>query len=75
MIHIYRMKPFAPLALIGSIFMLDVTFLIIPNVLSFSVLLVTFVTIQTQVRLEEEYLETVQGEVYLEYKRKVRRWL
>lgn len=51
------------------------TFLIIPNILSFSIMLVTFVTIQTQVRLEEEYLEGVQGEDYLEYKSKARRWL
>ncbi|WP_422358896.1 methyltransferase family protein [Reichenbachiella sp.] len=51
------------------------TFLIIPNTLSFSVLLVTFITIQTQVRLEEEYLENVQGQDYLKYKAKVRRWL
>jgi len=51
------------------------TFLIIPNILSFSILLVTFVTIQTQVRMEEEYLETVQGRVYLDYQSEVRRWL
>lgn len=51
------------------------TFLIIPNILSFSIMLVTFVTIQTQVRLEEEYLENVQGQEYLDYKKKVRRWL
>ncbi|WP_044239810.1 methyltransferase family protein [Flexithrix dorotheae] len=51
------------------------TFLIIPNILSFSIQLVTFVTIQTQVRLEEEYLESVQGQDYLTYKSKVRRWL
>ncbi len=51
------------------------TFLIIPNILSFSIMLVTFVTIQTQVRLEEEYLESVQGREYLDYKKKVRRWL
>lgn len=51
------------------------TFLIIPNILSFSILLVTFVTIQTQVRLEEEYLEEVQGQDYIDYKSRVRRWL
>ena len=51
------------------------TFLIIPNILSFSILLVTFVTIQTQVRLEEEYLENVQGEDYLNYRKSVRRWV
>ena len=51
------------------------TFLIAPNTLSFSVLLVIFFIIQTQVRLEEEYLEKVQGKNYLEYKKQVRRWL
>ena len=51
------------------------TFLIIPNILSFSILLVTFVSIQTQVRLEEEYLEKVQGNEYLVYKKAVLRWI
>ncbi len=51
------------------------TFLIIPNILSFSILFVTFVTIQTQVRLEEEYMENVQGQNYKDYKIKVRRWI
>ena len=51
------------------------TFLIIPNALSFSVMCVTLVSIQIQVRLEEEYLESVQGKDYQNYKQKVRRWL
>jgi protein-S-isoprenylcysteine O-methyltransferase Ste14 len=51
------------------------TFLIIPNILSFSILFITFVTIQTQVRLEEEYLESVQGQEYMNYKKRVNRWL
>lgn len=51
------------------------TFFIIPNVLSFSILLVTLVIMQTQVRLEEEYLEEVQGQDYVDYKKQVRRWL
>lgn len=51
------------------------TFLIIPNILSFSIMLTTYVTIQTQVRLEEEYLETVQKGDYVEYKKNTRRWL
>ncbi len=51
------------------------TFLIAPNTISFTVLLVTFFIIQTQVRLEEEYLESVQGQTYIDYKKKVRRWL
>ena len=51
------------------------TFLIVPNILSFSILFITFVTIQTQVRLEEEYLENVQGQEYFDYKKIVSRWL
>lgn len=51
------------------------TFLIAPNTLSFAVLLVIFFIIQTQVRLEEEYLENVQGQSYSDYKNKVRRWV
>ena len=50
------------------------TFLIIPNILSFSIFVVTLVTIQIQVRLEEEYLESVQKENYISYKSRVRRW-
>ncbi len=51
------------------------TFLIIPNALSFTIMTVTFVTIQTQVRLEEEYLDSVQGQRYADYKSRVRRWI
>lgn len=51
------------------------TFLIAPNTLSFAVLLVIFFIIQTQVRLEEEYLGKVQGQSYLDYKKNVRRWI
>ena len=51
------------------------TFLIIPNILSFSILLVIFVSIQTQVRLEEEYLKDIHHEIYVDYKGKVRRWI
>lgn len=51
------------------------TFLIIPNVLSFGVLLVTIVTLQVQVRLEEEYLMKKHGDPYLEYTNSVRRWI
>jgi protein-S-isoprenylcysteine O-methyltransferase Ste14 len=33
------------------------------------------VLIQTQVRLEEEFLSRTHGEHYAEYRRRVRRWL
>lgn len=51
------------------------TFLVIPNALSFTILLVTYVVIQIQVRLEEEYLKSSHGKVYSDYMDKVRRWL
>lgn len=51
------------------------TFLIAPNTLSFSVLLVIFFIIQTQIRLEEEYLENVHKQAYINYRSIVRRWL
>ena len=51
------------------------TFLIIPNALTFSVLLVTYVTLQIQVRLEEEFLTNAHGNSYVEYSKSVRRWI
>lgn len=51
------------------------TFLVIPNALSFSTFLLTYVTMQIQIRLEEEYLENVHGESYIKYKNIVRRWI
>ena len=51
------------------------TFLIIPNALSFAIMLLTFIAIQFQVRMEEEYLTSIHGKNYLSYQLKVRRWL
>jgi protein-S-isoprenylcysteine O-methyltransferase Ste14 len=51
------------------------TFLVIPNALSFTILLVTYVVIQIQVRLEEEFLKTSHGQEYLDYIDRVRRWI
>ncbi len=51
------------------------TFLIIPNALSFATFLLTFVTLQIQIRLEEEYLEGIHQDKYIKYKSKVRRWI
>jgi len=50
-------------------------FLIMPNALSFAIMLLMVVSIQIQVRLEEAYLESVHEETYLKYKKKVRRWI
>lgn len=51
------------------------TFLIIPNALSFGVMLLTYTTLQIQVRLEEEYLKEIHGSSYIEYANSVRRWI
>ena len=50
-------------------------FLIIPSVVTLITLLLGVILIGIQVRLEEEYLNTVHGEQYLHYSRRVRRWL
>ena len=50
-------------------------FLAIPNALTFCSMILADMLMQIQVRLEEEYLEKLHGETYLEYKQKVRRWI
>lgn len=51
------------------------TFLIIPNLLSFCIMVLTIVILQVQVRLEEEFLIKIHGDEYNLYKNKVRRWI
>jgi protein-S-isoprenylcysteine O-methyltransferase Ste14 len=51
------------------------TFLVIPNALTFSLMAITFISIQVQVRMEEEYLQKSHGEEYNQYQKKVRRWV
>lgn len=60
---------------LGMILTLVGLFLVMPNVLTLLILILGFVLIQIQVRLEEEYLIGIHGEKYLEYRRQVRRWL
>lgn len=50
-------------------------FLIIPNMLTLSILFVAYFVIQIQVRLEEEFLTSQHGSSYAGYKSRVRRWL
>lgn len=48
-------------------------FMILPNVVTFSVLFSAYIVLQITMRLEEEFLQKQHGEVYLSYKKKVRR--
>ena len=50
-------------------------FLIAPNTLSFTLFFLCYFILQIQSRLEEEYLETVHGQSYIDYKKTVRRWI
>lgn len=60
---------------LGMIISLLGFFLTIPNALTLLLLVLGFVLIQIQVRLEEEFLSALQGEEYAAYRRQVRRWL
>lgn len=60
---------------VGIIGTTSSTFLMIPNIISFTILICTYITIQIQVRLEEEYLSKVQGTDYKYYRNKVPRWM
>ena len=57
----------------GMIITLVGLFLITPNSLTFLFLIMGYVLIQLQIRLEEEFLTKEHGDKYLKYKQKVRR--
>lgn len=48
-------------------------FLVLPNALTFAVLLAAYVVLNITMRLEEEFLQKQHGEAYVRYKQKVRR--
>lgn len=50
-------------------------FLVFPTVITFSFLLMGYILMQIQIRLEEEYLLKEHGQIYVAYKKKVRRML
>ena len=60
---------------VGMITALLGMFLSIPNAITLLILVLAVVTIQIQVRLEEQFLSSVHGEAYDDYRRRVRRWL
>jgi protein-S-isoprenylcysteine O-methyltransferase Ste14 len=50
-------------------------FLILPNAVTLVILIAGELLIQTQVRLEEEFLTRTHGQSYLIYQKQVRRWI
>ncbi|PZU85771.1 MAG: isoprenylcysteine carboxylmethyltransferase family protein [Shinella sp.] len=49
--------------------------LISPEALSFAILVATWVSLSYQIRMEEAFLEQSIGQAYLDYRKRVRRWL
>lgn len=60
---------------LGMRFSLLGFFLVMPDTLTLTVLILGEVLIQIQVRLEEAHLEGLHGEAYRRYRQEVRRWL
>ncbi len=50
-------------------------FLVLPNAFTLLIISLSTISINTQVRLEEEFLVKEFGESYIDYKKKVNRWL
>lgn len=50
-------------------------FLIAPTGITLLILVLGYVLMQMQIRLEEEFLTKLHGQPYLDFKRKVRRWI
>lgn len=50
-------------------------FLVLPNAFTLLIIVLSTTSINTQIRLEEEFLKEEHGEQYISYKSKVNRWL
>jgi protein-S-isoprenylcysteine O-methyltransferase Ste14 len=50
-------------------------FLVIPNAFTLVIIALSTTSINTQIRLEEAFLKQEFGNDYLEYAKKVRRWI
>jgi protein-S-isoprenylcysteine O-methyltransferase Ste14 len=50
-------------------------FILLPNALLLAVLFGTFIVLQMQIRLEEEFLQRQHGVNYTNFCKKVRRWI
>jgi len=50
-------------------------FLALPNAFTMLIVALSTVSVNTQIRLEEEYLVKTHTDAYTQYKNEVRRWL
>lgn len=50
-------------------------FMVIPNAFTLLIISISTISINTQIRLEEEFLKSEFGNEYLEYLKKVNRWM
>jgi len=50
-------------------------FFILPNAMTFFIIGLSYYSISVQIHLEEQYLENKHQEIYLNYKKNVRRWI
>ncbi len=50
-------------------------FMTIPNAITFTILVTGEILVQTQVRLEEDFLTRTHGDTYRAYQKQVRRWM
>jgi|688.fasta_scaffold01872_5 protein-S-isoprenylcysteine O-methyltransferase Ste14 len=60
---------------LGMVLFMSGIFLVTPNILILMIVLLGFILIEFQVRLEEEFLEKQFGEEYIKYKKEVRRYI
>ncbi len=58
---------------LGMLFSVFGLFLVLPNLITFFVAVSSYIVIQIQIRLEEEFLGRQHGEAYTQYKERVRR--
>lgn len=60
---------------VGIIFLSFGFFLVLPNPLTLTILMLDIVLIQIQVAMEEQFLAKAHGQAYVEYCQQVRRWI
>jgi len=49
--------------------------LVTPNAVTAGFLVIGFMLMQIQIRLEEDHMVTIHGSGYMQYRQRVRRWI